>query len=161
MDSEKCFAKLALDENSDRVIRIHVPYDIDLIYKIRSLPKRKYHPAEKCWSTPVQISIIQTLKEWGFTLDRHLEKLISAETEQRIKIKTKGINGLRGTLRPFQEEGVAFINANNGRALIADEMGLGKTIQAIAWLQLRKELRPVIIVVPASLKLNWLKETLS
>jgi len=32
------------------------------------------------------------------------------------------------------------------------------TVQALAWLQLNKNKRPVIIVVPASVKMNWLKE---
>ena len=161
MEHTKQLAKLALDEKGDRVIRIQFPYDVDLLYKVRSLPNRKYHPDDRCWSAPVHISIVESLKSWGFSLDRHLQKMITKKNEKRTKIKIKGIPGLRGTLRPFQEEGVAFIEANNGRALIADEMGLGKTIQAIAWLQLRKKYRPVIIVVPASLKLNWVKELLT
>jgi len=71
------------------------------------------------------------------------------------------IPGLKGTLRPFQEEGVDFLNEMDGRALIGDEMGLGKTIQALAYMQLHPEKRPAVIVCPASLKVNWLRETLA
>lgn len=59
---------------------------------------------------------------------------------------------------PFQAKGVAFIERNHGRALLGDDMGLGKTYQAIGWMMLHPEVRPVIVVCPASLKYNWQRE---
>jgi len=66
------------------------------------------------------------------------------------------IPGLGGTLLPFQRAGVAYA-LKAKRCLIADEMGLGKTVQALATLEAANAY-PAVVVCPASLKLNWLRE---
>lgn len=66
------------------------------------------------------------------------------------------IEGLGGTLRGFQKAGVAYA-LEKRRTFIADEMGLGKTPQAIATVEAAKAY-PCLIVVPANLKNNWIKE---
>lgn len=66
------------------------------------------------------------------------------------------IEGLGRTLRPFQRAGVAFC-LGAGRALLGDEPGLGKTGQALATLQARSAF-PAVVVCPAALRLNWLRE---
>ena len=153
-------AVIALNENKDRVIKIIFSNDdLDSLHKVRSLPGRKFHSKHNCWSTPVRDDVIHSLKNWGFLLDQILEKKI-AKTDYSEKIKNLSIPGLKKELRLFQKAGVHFIERHNGRILLADEMGLGKTIQTLAWLQLRKEVRPAIIVTPASLKLNWAKEAI-
>ncbi|MGB5735308.1 MAG: DEAD/DEAH box helicase, partial [Thiohalocapsa sp.] len=63
-------------------------------------------------------------------------------------------------LYPYQTDGVAFL-AGRGRALLADDMGLGKTLQAIAaayWLHRHDGVERVLVVCPASLKLQWARE---
>ena len=44
------------------------------------------------------------------------------------------------------------------RAFLSDEQGLGKTVQALAALE-ADDAYPAIVICPASLKLNWLRET--
>jgi SWI/SNF-related matrix-associated actin-dependent regulator 1 of chromatin subfamily A len=58
---------------------------------------------------------------------------------------------------PFQKAGIEFLQ-KHGNVLVADEMGLGKTIQVIGYLNLHPEMKHVLIIVPASLKLNWVRE---
>ena len=61
-------------------------------------------------------------------------------------------------LYPFQYAGVRFAELADGRALIGDDMGIGKTIQAIAYAALHQEYWPVLVVCPANVKYNWVKE---
>ena len=57
-------------------------------------------------------------------------------------------------LYPHQREGVSFL-MRKGRAILGDDMGLGKTRQAIVAMKLAVPEGCILIVCPASLKLNW------
>ncbi|MGN0793306.1 MAG: DEAD/DEAH box helicase [Aristaeellaceae bacterium] len=61
-----------------------------------------------------------------------------------------------GELRPFQQEGLAFL-LRHDRCLLADEMGLGKTVQALAYLATTNAF-PALIIPPAHLTRNWTEE---
>ncbi len=68
--------------------------------------------------------------------------------------------GMRQPLFPYQREGVARFLAS-GRLLLADDMGLGKTAQAIGAchaLFQRGRIARALIVVPAALKPQWVRE---
>lgn len=56
--------------------------------------------------------------------------------------------------RPFQVEGIRYALALD-KGMIGDEMGLGKTIQAIGAVSNDVTISRVLVVCPASLKLNW------
>jgi len=75
-------------------------------------------------------------------------------------------DGLRAELRPYQREGLAWLQHLVDRGVggvLADDMGLGKTLQTIAHLALLKQrgllTRPALIVAPTSLVNNWARET--
>jgi SWI/SNF-related matrix-associated actin-dependent regulator of chromatin subfamily A-like protein 1 len=68
------------------------------------------------------------------------------------------INALpKGLLYPHQADGVSFL-ISKGRAILADDMGLGKTRQAIVGMQIAVPTGTILVVCPASLKLNWHRE---
>lgn len=71
------------------------------------------------------------------------------------RMPTRALPGasFTGKLRPFQEEGLAWMLANP-RTLLADEMGLGKTIQALAFLATEQKW-PALVVVPPHLVRHW------
>lgn len=57
----------------------------------------------------------------------------------------------------FQKAGVAFALSRKD-TLIGDEMGLGKTVQALGVVNADPSIKKVLVICPASLKLNWKKE---
>jgi len=76
-------------------------------------------------------------------------------------------DALRADLRPYQRQGVAWLNflVQLGLgACLADDMGLGKTLQILALLLAERQNaqtdnhRPSLLVIPASLLGNWRQE---
>jgi SWI/SNF-related matrix-associated actin-dependent regulator 1 of chromatin subfamily A len=58
---------------------------------------------------------------------------------------------------PYQRAGIAYAVPRTN-TLIGDEMGLGKTIQAAGLINATPPIRKVLVVCPASLKINWERE---
>lgn len=58
---------------------------------------------------------------------------------------------------PYQRGGIAYALKRKS-TLIGDDMGLGKTIQALGVVNADKSLINVLVICPASLKINWMRE---
>ncbi|MDB5035139.1 MAG: rapA 2 [Chlorobi bacterium] len=89
-----------------------------------------------------------------------LERLGGSRVPESIPIPA----GFHGTLRPYQEQGfawLAFLRSLGLGACLADDMGLGKTIQTLALLERDWENGsegPTLLVCPTSVMGNWRRE---
>jgi SNF2 family DNA or RNA helicase len=95
--------------------------------------------------------------------DGALGDLLSGEADRRLEpIPTP--EGFEGTLRPYQERGLAwlsFLDSLGLGAVLADDMGLGKTAQTLALLEksrISQHPGPTLLVGPMSLIGNWQRE---
>ncbi len=101
------------------------------------------------WIDPEALTLLQEVREEHARAEGLVA--LSAATDAPLEVP-----GLGGELKPFQRAGVSYLLAQR-RAFLADEQGLGKTIEALAALE-SDGAYPAVVVCPASLKLNWLRE---
>ncbi|MEN3538262.1 SNF2-related protein [Microbispora sp. ZYX-F-249] len=96
--------------------------------------------------------------------DGLLGDLLSGEADRRLEpVATPA--AFHGTLRPYQERGLAWLDFMSRIGLggiLADDMGLGKTAQTLSLLTKEREsgerAGATLLVCPMSLLTNWQKE---
>lgn len=102
-------------------------------------------------------------KESVFTCDDSFEKLLKTYDKVKNFKIIKPAKQFQGSLRPYQSIGLSWmkhIEQMGVGGCLADEMGLGKTIQALSYIQKRKQTKEgaFLVVVPKSLIGNWMEE---
>lgn len=91
-------------------------------------------------------------------LANHLQAVeMSRATDADIEIpRPNGLNYF-----PYQKAGIAFmakLREGVEGILLGDEMGLGKTPQFLGLVNLDKSIENVLVVCPAAVRINWLRE---
>lgn len=156
--------------NKDIVIKVSAKANV---YLIRPIPgctvypnKKEYHiPLTEAWRIPDRITDADTIRytaeahDFVFKLIENRAKLdiIAKKTEPDEVITLR--DGIQ--LKGFQSVGVEFLEATGGKGILGDEMGLGKTPTSIAVAERlcdRQEGSKILIICPASIKPNWMRE---
>lgn len=146
-----------------KTINLNFRYDPEIVAWIKeNFEGRKWDPINKLWVIPTTAINLLSIKNCPFEIEnkeniiKELElKLYPPQKKfnENIKLSPEGLE-----LFPFQKEMVEFIDSTNCKCLITEQMGLGKSIEVIGYLNLHPEIKPILIICPASLKINWLKE---
>jgi non-specific serine/threonine protein kinase len=114
--------------------------------------------------------VTESARVWAHVEAGEVMRRILADLREPGRLSDASIGpstGVRASLRPYQLEGVRWLDllTNLGLgACLADDMGLGKTLQVLALLAHARKRRaggrrPSLLVVPASLLGNWQQES--
>lgn len=112
----------------------------------------------------------EVIRDWtAFNSGNQLTEILTQLRNPQNQSSQQGHPLLKGKLRPYQQDGLAWLKLLSQLQLgacLADDMGLGKTIQTIALLLDLKDSihtssltpHPSLLVLPASLLANWKNE---
>jgi SWI/SNF-related matrix-associated actin-dependent regulator of chromatin subfamily A-like protein 1 len=146
------------DKKGNDFFSISFPYHPTLVEAVKKIPLRKFDAKSKNWNVRADHQVIEYIevfaKYFKFEITEEAQRLID-KFKQPIS-ENEEMPTLKMQLRPFQKVGV-LTAIKFERCFIADEMGLGKTAESIAAVE-KLNAYPCLVVVPASLKLNWQRE---
>ena len=118
----------------------------------------RWEPTSKRWFTNIP-TVAEKFRDKAdenavSELDKVAQKVAESWSDKVSELDIPAPSGKQ--YFPYQHAGISFA-CNREGTFIGDEMGLGKTIQAIGVINATNPER-VLIVCPATLKLNWKKE---
>lgn len=155
-------------EDGDFVVRLGY-LDPTLVAEVQRIPGTRFDATTRTAVVPASPAAVRPLLEfvarhgldfsselvervWEVAREREEREAASRAADAALEVENLG-----GELRPFQRAGVAYA-LKARRTFLADQMGLGKTVEALATVQ-AVGAYPALVVCPASLKLNWARET--
>jgi len=159
---------VTLNEKGDKAMKLHIngkTFTAESTYAEKDIPKNtgfRWNPEKKIWWTDQKDKAYKLLnyaddecktflEEWKSSTDKKIETSSASSANITLPVP-EGIDYM-----PFQKAGIKFaIESKN--TLFGDEMGLGKTIQAIGVINADETIKKILVISPASLKINWKRE---
>ncbi len=136
-------------------------FDAEILFKLKQIPERTYHPESKTWSFPIQhIEVAYRIWPHQCLLDLRTRtavqefRVVTQRTAEMIALEDQ-IRANWSGLYEHQVEGIAHILPRD-HSLLADDMGPRKTRQSIIPAIIRGGQK--LVICPATLKDNWKKE---
>jgi SWI/SNF-related matrix-associated actin-dependent regulator 1 of chromatin subfamily A len=130
-------------------------------YETRHIPKSagfRWDPARRVWWTSSTTAAAALATYADAAARAALQPVQERERLSRATEADLDVPAPPGrTYLPYQKAGVRFL-LDTKAVLLADEMGLGKTIQILGLVNASPDLRNILVVCPASLRLNWARE---
>jgi len=133
-------------------------------------PQSFYDEKSKLWVFPADVESVRSVMSAFEGLEPQVDVIASDKIKEFIQESAESYEASRAEaadievptkipLYPFQKAGVKWILDKDGRALVADEMGCGKSPEALGFLVIREDALPALILCPANVRVNWVKET--
>lgn len=149
-----------------RLIKRDSLYICQSQYHEREVPKRagfRWDPTQREWWTD---DVVRAARLLNYAEDpalraellgviRRRERDLNLSRAVDAPIDVPAPDGL--AYMPFQRAAIAFA-LDREATLFADEMGLGKTVEAIGVINADETIEKVLVVCPATLRLNWRRE---
>ena len=121
------------------------------------------------WLLRKKPTVIKKLELYGFAIYREYSKdiqkfnrthfLKNAPWKNAKMVQSWDLwKGTGKKMWRFQEESQRFLNWKEGVGIIGHQMSLGKTVIGLCFLRENKRRFPALIIVPASVKLQWHEE---
>ena len=109
--------------------------------------------------------MLENFKEASVTKNEAYQDLIHKIEDKEFGEECKLPKNLNTELRNYQKTGYEWLKVLNNYGfggILADDMGLGKTVQLLSvvldYIQNEKNPKPIMVVCPSSLTLNWQNE---
>ena len=143
--------------------KVSFDYHPMIVKCIKRIPSARYRAEGKFWEvSPDDINYLRLMADWavknhfcyGVSWMKDEEPIESYEVPEMPELTVP--HNMTMEPYPYQAQGIAYA-LEKKRCIFGDEPGLGKTAQAIGTMT-ASQAWPVLVVCPASLKINWKRE---